>query len=82
MAKDAAAPAMDHWIKAADALLPDMIDLRRAIHMAPEVGLQTPLTTAKAKQALAGLPLEYVEGPSTTGFVAVLRGPARRRPGA
>lgn len=70
---------MRHWIEAADALLPDMIDLRRAIHAEPEVGLQNPMTTAKAKAALAGLPLEYVEGPSTTGFVAILRGPANGR---
>jgi hippurate hydrolase len=70
---------MGHWIEAADALLPDMIDLRRAIHAEPEIGLHNPLTTAKAKAALAGLPLEYVEGPSTTGFVAILRGPANGR---
>src|SRR5207302_1690450 len=38
-----------------------------------------PLTTAKAKAALAGLPLEFREGPSTTGFVAVLRGPENGR---
>ena len=70
---------MRTWIDAADALLPDMIALRRAIHVEPELGLHNPLTTAKAKAALAGLPLEYIEGPSTTGFVAVLRGPANGR---
>ncbi|HVY89389.1 MAG TPA: M20 family metallopeptidase [Hyphomonadaceae bacterium] len=74
-----AAPELGHWIKAADDLLPDMIELRRAIHMEPEVGLHTPLTTAKAKKALEGLPLEYIEGPSTTGFIAVLRGPSNGR---
>ncbi len=67
------------WITAADALLPDMIDLRRAIHLEPEIGLQTPLTTAKAKQALAGLPLEIRDSSSTTGFIATLRGPANGR---
>ncbi|MBI1360326.1 MAG: amidohydrolase [Alphaproteobacteria bacterium] len=56
-----------------------MIDLRRAIHLEPEIGLQTPLTTAKAKQALAGLPLEIRDSTSTTGFIATLRGPANGR---
>jgi amidohydrolase len=70
---------MKHWVDAADALLPDMIELRRAIHAEPEIGLHNPLTTAKAKAALAGLPLEYTEGPSTTGFIATLRGPSNGR---
>jgi hippurate hydrolase len=56
-----------------------MIALRRAIHEEPELGLHLPLTTAKAKAALAGLPLEIVEGPSTSGFMAILRGPANGR---
>ena len=30
---------MKHWIDAADALLPEMIELRRAIHAEPEIGL-------------------------------------------
>jgi amidohydrolase len=67
------------WIEAGEALLPDMIALRRAIHEEPELGLHLPLTTAKAKAALAGLPLEIREGPSTTGFMAILRGPANGR---
>jgi hippurate hydrolase len=65
----------------AEALLPDMIALRRAIHAEPELGLSNPLTTAKVKQALAGLPLEYRTGPSTTGLIATLEGgagPGRR----
>jgi amidohydrolase len=79
MTKPAQKPAMQHWIDAADALLPDMIELRRAIHAEPEIGLHNPMTTAKAKAALAGLPLEYTEGPSTTGFIATLRGPSNGR---
>jgi hippurate hydrolase len=69
----------DHWTAAGEALLPELIALRRAIHEEPELGLDTPLTTAKAKAALAGLPLELREGPSTSGFVAVLKGPANGR---
>ncbi len=67
------------WIEAGRELLPEMIALRRAIHAEPELGLRTPATTAKAKAALAGLPLEFFDGPSTTGFVARLAGPANGR---
>ena len=67
------------WVEDGEALLGDMITLRRAIHEEPELGLHLPLTTAKARKALEGLPLEFYEGPSTSGFVAVLRGPANGR---
>jgi amidohydrolase len=69
----------DTWITAGEALLDDAIGLRRAIHAEPELGLDLPKTTAKVKAALAGLPLEIREGPSTTGLVAILRGPANGR---
>ena len=69
----------DHWTAAGEALLPELIELRRAIHEEPELGLDTPLTTAKAKAALAGLPLEIREGGSTSGIVAVLKGPQNGR---
>ncbi|HUB85070.1 MAG TPA: M20 family metallopeptidase [Rhizomicrobium sp.] len=71
--------ASKEWIEAGQALLPEMIELRRAIHADPEQGLMTPRTTAKAKAALKGLPLEIFEGTSTTGFIALLRGPANGR---
>lgn len=71
--------ALKDWFDAADALLPEMIALRRAIHEEPEIGLMNPKTTARAKAALAGLPLEFSEGPSTTGFIATLRGAANGR---
>jgi amidohydrolase len=67
------------WIELGEKLLPEVTALRRAIHCEPELGLHLPLTTAKAKAALAGLPLEIREGPSTSGFVAVLRGPENGR---
>jgi hippurate hydrolase len=54
--------------------LADVVALRRAIHAEPEVGLHCPMTTAKAKAALAGLPLEIHDSRSTTGFIAILRG--------
>jgi amidohydrolase len=62
------------WSAAADAELGDVVELRRAIHADPEIGLHCPRTTSKIKAALAGLPLDYREGTSTTGFVAILRG--------
>jgi amidohydrolase len=62
----------------AEKLLPDLVALRRAIHREPELGLHTPKTVAKVRQALAGLPLEWREGPTTSGLVALLRG---ARPG-
>jgi hippurate hydrolase len=46
--------------------------LRRAIHAEPELGLQTPKTLAKVRAELEDLPLEWREGPSCTGAVAVL----------
>lgn len=67
------------WTAAGEAGLPTAIELRRAIHAEPELGLDLPKTTAKVKAALAGLPLEIREGPSTTGVMAVLRGPANGR---
>lgn len=67
------------WRADAENILPDLIDLRRAIHAEPELGLQNPKTLAKIKAALAGLPLELREGPSTTGLIATLKGPANGR---
>ena len=53
--------------------------LRRAIHAEPELGLQTPKTLAKVRAELADLPLEWREGSSCTGAVAILnRGKAGR----
>ncbi|MCJ1962267.1 M20 metallopeptidase family protein [Novosphingobium mangrovi (ex Hu et al. 2023)] len=53
-----------------------IVALRRAIHAEPELGLHTPLTRDKIRAELADLPLEWEEGPSTTGLVATLQGGA------
>ena len=66
--------ATSGWIDAAQSVQADTVALRRAIHAEPELGLQTPKTMAKVRAALAGLPLEWKTGKSTTGAVAVLRG--------
>nr|WP_086493320.1 M20 family metallopeptidase [Novosphingobium panipatense] len=53
-----------------------IVALRRAIHAEPEIGLHNPRTRDKIRTALAHLPLEWREGPSTTGLVATLKGGA------
>ena len=69
-------------LEAARALSGRIVDLRRAIHAEPEIGLHNPLTRDKIRAALAHLPIAWREGPSTTGLVGVLAGsapgPARR----
>ena len=54
------------------AIAPRITALRRAIHAEPELGLETPLTLAKVRAELADLPLEWREGTTCTGAVAVL----------
>jgi hippurate hydrolase len=61
------------WAAAGAAELDGVIELRRAIHADPEIGLDCRRTTEKIKRALEGLPLEYREGPSTSGLIAILR---------
>ncbi|HSI16514.1 MAG TPA: amidohydrolase, partial [Sphingomonas sp.] len=62
------------WGEAAAAELDDVVELRRAIHADPEIGLHCDRTTAKLRAAIAGLPLEIHESKTTSGFVAILRG--------
>ncbi len=66
----------DRLIDEAAAISDRIVDLRRAIHAEPELGLHTPRTRDKVLAALAHLPLEWREGSSTTGMVAILRGKA------
>ncbi|MDJ0642031.1 MAG: M20 family metallopeptidase [Erythrobacter sp.] len=61
-------------IESADSLAAEITALRRAIHAEPELGLHTPMTMTKVREALADLPLEWRSGPSTTGAVATLHG--------
>jgi amidohydrolase len=66
----------EHLLDEARALEGEIVSLRRAIHAEPELGLNTPKTRDKVRAALANLPLEWSEGPSTTGVVATLKGGA------
>ena len=63
-------------IEDAKTIAGELVTLRRAIHAEPELGLHTPKTRDKVRIALAHLPLEWREGPSTTGLVATLKGKA------
>jgi amidohydrolase len=58
------------------AIAAGLVELRRALHRAPEVGLQLPGTQALVLDAISGLPLEVTAGKELTSVVAVLRGGA------
>jgi hippurate hydrolase len=58
----------------AQALAPDLIALRRALHADPELGNNLPRTQARVLAALEGLPLEITTGDALTSIVAVLHG--------
>ncbi|MEI7057443.1 M20 family metallopeptidase [Nocardioides sp. CCNWLW239] len=65
-------------VASADALAPDLVELRRRIHAEPELGLHLPATQRRVIDALAGLDLEITVGRSLSSVTAVLRG---ARPG-
>lgn len=58
----------------AQSLHSDLVELRRALHREPEIGIDLPLTQAKLLAALAGLPLEITTGAALSSVTAVLRG--------
>ncbi|MDD7920932.1 M20 metallopeptidase family protein [Actinomycetospora callitridis] len=62
----------------ARALQPRTLELRRALHRHPEIGLMLPATQAAVLAALEDLPLEVGTGRECSSVVAVLRG---ARPG-
>lgn len=61
-------------LDSAQGLSDGIVALRRSIHAEPELGLHTPKTMAKVREALKDLPLTWREGTSTTGQVATLEG--------
>ena len=58
----------------AQAILADLVELRRELHREPEIGSQLPLTQARLLAALTDLPLEITTGTALTSVTAVLRG--------
>jgi hippurate hydrolase len=63
---------------AAEAILPDVIDIRRRLHRRPEMGLQLPETQAVVMDELRGLGLEPRPGGASTSVTAIIDG---ARPG-
>ncbi|HEY6797442.1 MAG TPA: M20 family metallopeptidase [Kineosporiaceae bacterium] len=55
----------------------ELVELRRALHREPEVGLRLPRTQDRVVAALAGLGLEVGRGRTLSSVTAVLRGSAR-----
>ncbi|TQF69126.1 amidohydrolase [Rhodococcus spelaei] len=52
----------------------DLVQLRRALHAEPEVGLHLPRTQEKVLVALDGLPLQLSTGSALSSVIGVLRG--------
>ena len=61
-------------LPAAEAILPDVVEVRRRIHRRPEIGLQLPETQAVIADALRGLGLEPQLGRGTTSVTATIEG--------
>jgi amidohydrolase len=61
-------------LEAAEALAPETVALRRAIHAEPELGTDLPATQAKVLEALASLPVEVRTGDRISSVVADLAG--------
>jgi hippurate hydrolase len=59
---------------AAEAVLPDVIAVRRRLHRRPEIGLQLPETQAVVADELRSMGLEPRLGGTTTSVVAVIDG--------
>ena len=61
----------------AAAIQGDLVELRKALHRRPEVGLALPHTQERVLAELDGLGLEITTGAETTSVVGVLRGGRR-----
>jgi hippurate hydrolase len=62
------------WKGSAEAEQPATLALRRAIHADPELGLDCRRTSARLKEALAGLPFDIRDSQRSSGFIARLDG--------
>ncbi len=65
-------PGTGDLLDAANGIQADTVELRRAIHKDPELGLDLPKTQAKVLEALTGLGLDVNTGESCTSVVADL----------
>jgi hippurate hydrolase len=71
---DKPADDLEIWREGARELMPMVVALRREIHKFPELGLHLPETTRRAREALAGLDVDIVEGKSTSSLIVTLKG--------
>ncbi|KIF75886.1 amidohydrolase [Streptomyces sp. 150FB] len=69
-----AVPAGEELLAEADALMHDVVSLRRQLHACPEVGLHLPRTQHAVLSALDGLDLNVFTGQSISSVIAVLDG--------
>jgi len=60
--------------QAAEAILPDVIEIRRRLHRRPEIGLQLPATQAVVAEEIRRLGLEPRLGGTTTSVTAIIKG--------
>jgi amidohydrolase len=61
----------------AAAMQGDLVELRKKLHRAPEIGLELPRTQERVLAALDGLGLEITTGVETTSVIGLLRGGQR-----
>jgi hippurate hydrolase len=65
-------------LAAAEAILPDVVEVRRRLHRRPEIGLHLPATQAQIAETLRAVGLEPRLGSSTSSVTTVIEG---ARPG-
>ena len=75
---DATTPSATSFLAAAEAMLPEVVRIRRRLHRHPEMGLQLPFTQSVVVEELEKLGLTATTGRSTTSATAVIEG---ARPG-
>jgi hippurate hydrolase len=71
---DKPADDLELWRDGAKDMMPMVVGLRRELHKFPELGLHLPETTRRAREALAGLDVDIVEGKTTSSMVVTLKG--------
>ncbi|MGW7458354.1 M20 metallopeptidase family protein [Streptomyces sp. NPDC054797] len=71
---DADLPKDNGLVAQARRLLPDIVNLRRALHRDPELGRHLPHTQERVLESLEGLPLHVTTGTHLSSVTAVLEG--------
>jgi amidohydrolase len=66
--------AKDLIIRSADSILPEVIRIRRHLHMHPELSYKENATSAFIRNYLDNLGIEHISGVAGTGIVGIIRG--------